>query len=61
MHGYIQFLKDMQHLFKNVKWEDENKILAKAIDEYNYVLVTLPIQNTEKARDKHKKQINNLR
>ena len=46
----------MQGLFKNVKWEDNKKTLAKAIDEYNFVTVTLPIQNIEKARDKVKKQ-----
>jgi len=73
-HGYLQFLKDMQLLFKNVKWKDVEKTLAKAtdeynyvttlakaIDEYNYVTITLPIQNMEKARDKVKNQINNLR
>jgi hypothetical protein len=51
----------MQHLFKNVKWGDNEKTLAKAIDEYNFVTVTLPIQNMEKAQNKHKKEINNLR
>jgi hypothetical protein len=32
----------MQEMFKDVEWEQEDKTLAKAIDEDNYVVITLP-------------------
>ena len=35
---YIQFLIKMQEYFKDVKWVDKTRSLAKAIDEYNYVI-----------------------
>ena len=41
-NDYINFLKKMQKMFKDIKWEEEDKTLAKAIDEYNYVAITLP-------------------
>ena len=52
--GYLQFLKDTQELFKSVDFRDARKTFAKAIDEYNYVNITLPIQNMEN-REKKKK------
>jgi len=39
---YVNFLKKMQQIFTNIKWNHSNKTLAKAIDEYNYVKITLP-------------------
>jgi len=45
---YLDFLKDMQFLFRNIEFEDKNKTFAKAIDEFNYVNITLPIQEIEK-------------
>lgn len=38
---YVEFLKKMQELSKNINWNDDSKTLAKAIDEYNYVKITL--------------------
>lgn len=35
---YINFLKMMKEYFKNIKWNNLKKSLAKAIDEYNFVL-----------------------
>ena len=35
---YIQFLIKMQEYFKAIKWIDKTPPLAKAIDEYNYVI-----------------------
>lgn len=35
---YINFLVKMQDEFKGIKWTARGKPLAKAIDEYNYVL-----------------------
>jgi len=35
---YIVFLEKMKEKFKNIKWKSKKKPLAKAIDEYNYVL-----------------------
>jgi|SRR3989344_3403585 len=39
---YFNFLKKMQEMTKNVKWINDNKTLAKAIDEYNYMTITFP-------------------
>jgi len=47
---YFDFLKKMQEKFKNIEWEEQNKTLAKAIDEYNYVVISLP--ELEKQRNK---------
>jgi len=35
---YIEFLKKMKEEFKDIKWQNKNRPLAKVIDEYNYVL-----------------------
>jgi len=39
---YFNFLKLMQDKFSNIKWDIPEKSLTKAIDEYNYVIFTLP-------------------
>ncbi len=48
--GYIQFLKDMQTMCKGITFTHPEKSLAKAIDEFNYVNITLPIQEMEKVQ-----------
>lgn len=45
---YFQFLKDMQERFKDINFQSNEKPFTKAIDEFNYVNITLPIQNMEK-------------
>ena len=40
----------MQKLFKNINFQNERKTFAKAIDEFNYVNITLPIQEMGKKR-----------
>ena len=45
---YIQFLKQMQTIFNDIKWENKNKTLAKAIDEYNYLTITMEEMNKKK-------------
>lgn len=54
--GYFDFLKDMQIKYKDLNLSGQ-KSLAKAIDEFNYVNVTLEIQELEKQNkiDKRKK------
>lgn len=47
---YFLFLKEMQKLFKNINFQNERKTFAKAIDEFNYVNITLPIQEMGKKR-----------
>lgn len=49
---YFNFLKKMQTLFLDIAWSHERKTLAKAIDEYNYVLITLPALNKIKEKKK---------
>ena len=45
--NYFQFLKDMQERFKDINFQSNEKTFAKAIDEFNYVNITIPIQNME--------------
>ena len=47
---YFQFLKDMQERFKDINFQSNEKTFTKAIDEFNYVNITLHIQNMEKKR-----------
>lgn len=49
---YIRFLRKMQEMFGEIGWKDENKTLAKAIDEYNYVTITLPEIKKQKEKKK---------
>lgn len=49
---YLQFLKDMQKRFKNITFQSNEKTFAKAIDEFNYVNITLLIQEKEKNNKK---------
>ena len=49
---YFQFLKDMQERFKDINFQSNEKTFAKAIDEFNYVNITRPIQNMEKKDNK---------
>jgi len=46
--GYIDFLQDMQDKFKKLNFINDEKTLAKAVDEFNYVNITLPLQEIEK-------------
>jgi len=39
---YFNFLKKMQSEFGSIEWNNPTKTLAKAIDEYNYVVFTYP-------------------
>ncbi|HDQ22656.1 MAG TPA: hypothetical protein ENN28_01630 [Candidatus Uhrbacteria bacterium] len=39
---YFNFLKMMQQNFKHLKINKKRMTLAKAIDEYNYIKITLP-------------------
>jgi hypothetical protein len=39
---YFNFLKLMQEKVKDIEWNMPNKTLAKAIDEYNQVNITIP-------------------
>lgn len=45
--GYISFLEDMKCNFSHILPPSNSKTLAKAIDEFNYVKITLPIQEME--------------
>ncbi|MBN2396588.1 MAG: hypothetical protein JXC36_09060 [Candidatus Atribacteria bacterium] len=57
--GYFGFIKDMQDKFKHLNL-DGQKSLAKAVDEFNYVNITLAIQGMEK-NYKRTKRINKQR
>jgi len=45
---YLQFLEDMQNRFAGVSFRENQKTFAKAIDEFNYVNITLPMQEADK-------------
>jgi hypothetical protein len=51
---YFQFLKDMQERFKNINFQNNEKTFAKAIDEFNYVNITLPIQEMENEKRRNR-------
>ena len=48
--GYVDFLKDMQIIFKNINFDKGDRTFAKVIDEFNYVNITLPIQKIQNIR-----------
>ncbi|MBU4502863.1 MAG: hypothetical protein KKA79_09785, partial [Nanoarchaeota archaeon] len=52
--SYFQFLKDMQDRFKNINFSHPKKTFAKAIDEFNYVNITLHIQSMENEKKRRK-------
>jgi len=55
--NYLQFLKDMKEKFKDISFQSTEKTFAKAIDEYNFVNITIPIQKMEKeSRDRPEKR-----
>ncbi|RIE16712.1 hypothetical protein [Candidatus Cryosericum septentrionale] len=45
---YLEFLRDMQNRFASVSFRKNGKSFAKAIDEFNYVSITLQMQRAEK-------------
>lgn len=49
---YVDFLKQMQEKFKDIEWNMPGKTLTKAIDEYNYVTITLPALEKNRKRKK---------
>ena len=51
---YLEFLIKMKSEFGEIQWNNKNSDLAKAIDEYNYVLVE------EKRRIKKQNSLKNL-
>jgi len=53
--GYLCFLIKMQDKFKGIDWRENNKTIAKAIDEYNYVMYSLPAVRVMKQRQKEKR------
>lgn len=53
---YLRFLRDMQKEIKNVGWDKTTKTLAKAIDEYNYVTITLPKLQEDRRKRKGESQ-----
>jgi len=56
-NGYFEFLKDNQRIFKDIGFhQTPRKTFAKAIDEYNYANITLPIQKLEKKAKKKKQR-----
>ena len=49
---FLNFQKLMQKIFGHIDWSDERKTLPKAIDEYNYVMFTLPRIKSHKIKFK---------
>lgn len=54
--GYVDFLLDMQSRVRNLAYSTSGKTLAKILDEWNYVQVTIPIQAIEKAEKERRKK-----
>lgn len=52
---YARFLKECQWATKDIKWQHDSVSLAKAIDEHNYLNVSLPAaQKSIEKQKKHK-------
>ena len=51
---YVEFLKDMQKRFRHITFNEKSRTFAKAIDEFNYINITCPIQRMEKKERKVK-------
>ena len=51
---YVEFLKDMHKRFRHITFNEKSRTFAKAIDEFNYVNITCPIQRMEKEERKVK-------
>ena len=47
---YFNFLKKMQKEFSNTKFLNKDRTFAKAIDQYNYVKITLPQLESKKRK-----------
>lgn len=55
--GYLEFLQCMQSNYKEIDTGKEIKTkLPKLIDEFNYINITLPIQEKEKKEKEEKKE-----
>ncbi len=55
---YVRFLEECQSATKDIKWQHDGVSLAKAIDEYSYVNISLPAVQKEKAEElKNKKEV----
>lgn len=54
-NDYFNFLKLMQEKFKDIDWNMPNKTLAKAVDEYNQVTITMP--KMRKLMERRKKRL----
>lgn len=48
---YVDFLKEMQEEFRNIAWDEPTKTLPKAIDEFNYVIISLPALREKRKRE----------
>lgn len=54
--GYLKFLKDMKNKFSSIPFkEEEHHTFAKAVDEYNYITITIPKLQEANIRDLKKK------
>lgn len=49
-NGYISYLEKMQQEFRGIK-PVQGKTLAKAIDEYNYITISIPALEAKRKKD----------
>ena len=54
--GYVRFLSDVQNRVRDLQYPEGQKTLAKSIDEWHYVSITLPIQALEKKEKEESKK-----
>lgn len=55
--GYIEFLIDKKNLYKNKKLHNYKYTLTKAIDEFNYMNITIPLLKIVKEEEKKKNEM----
>lgn len=53
---YARFLKECQCATNEIKWQHDSVSLAKAVDEYNYVNISLPAVQKVSQREKEKQK-----
>jgi 5-methylcytosine-specific restriction protein A len=54
---YLEFLRDMQKRFGAISFSEPRKTFAKAIDEFNYVSITLPLLRMGKATPRNSVEV----
>lgn len=56
--NFFSFQQRMQEIFGHIEWNDTSKSLAKAVDEYNFIRITIPGRKWQEKVENEKKATN---